>query len=542
MTFFLRAKVFFIGFSLLSLIVATDLLAAGSSSSLIVNIDNPNFRKLVVATPVFRSGPGATAETIAAGKDAAVELARLLNFTGMFSVIGDEAYREMMAKMHASLPLAAATGTEGVDFLQWKAIGVESLTLGEISQEPDGMVLSMRTVDINKSNLLLGKKYSKVTKLELTRVIRRYADLLLQAYTGKPGVFSTMLVFVGKTGPKADKQIYVADFDGSNARAITKEKCPHLSPSWSPDGRFITYTSYEDGNPDLFLFDLQTGKKRKLSGRRGLNSGSNWAANSRLIAFTGTVEGDADIYVTAPAGGERRLLIRGQGLDVDPAFSPDGKWMAFVSGRFGNPHIFRATLQWKGETEVKVVEDKRLTYAGWYNATPAWAPQSDKIVFAGYDRDIDRFDLFLMNPDGTNMERLTIRAGDNESPTWSPNGQLVIFHSNRIKGVDRKAEPQIWVMNRDGSAQRPLITGLFDAQTPKWGPILSDLTISQSLQTLEKFPRMLGAHGGVKTGLTLAAAAVPRLQRPRASTQAFIPKLGTRVPPKSAPLQPPKRR
>ena len=464
---------------------------AAGAAPLIVNIDNPNFRKLAVAVPVFHVSGASQPEVQQIARDGAAELARLLAFTGMFSVMSEDAYKEIAAKMHAHPGMASAQGLEGVEVLQWKGIGVESLTVGDVTQEADGLTFNLRTVDINKSGLLLGKKYSKVAKGDVIRVMRRYADLLLQAYTGKPGMFSTMLVFVGKQSTRGDKQIYVSDFDGSNARQITKERGIHLSPNWSPDGRFITYTSFEDGNPDLFIYDITTGKKRKLSGRRGLNSGSNWSPNGRLVAFTGTVEGDADIYVTAPTGGERKLLIRGQGLDVDPAFSPDGKWLAFVSGRFGNPHIVRAALEWRGDSDVRVKEDKRLTYAGWYNATPAWSPASDKIVFAGYDRDIDRFDLFMMNPDGTGMERLTIRAGDNESPTWSPNGQMVIFHSNRIKGVDKKAQSQIWVMNRDGGGQRSLATGLFDAQTPKWGPVLGEVALSQAWQVLDRLPRQL---------------------------------------------------
>jgi TolB protein len=173
-----------------------------------------------------------------------------------------------------------------------------------------------------------------------------------------------------------------------------------------------------------------------------------------------------------PQGGARKLFISGSGLDVDPSFSPDGKKIAFVSGRFGNPHIFVANLNWNSDTEVKVMDDKRLTYAGWYNATPAWTPESDRIAFAGYDKEIDRFDLFMMNPDGTKLERLTLRTGDNERPWFSPNGQNIVFMSNRTNGQNVKSVHQLFVMNRDGSNQRQLVTGLYEAQTPCWGPNL----------------------------------------------------------------------
>ena len=163
----------------------------------------------------------------------------------------------------------------------------------------------------------------------------------------------------------------------------------------------------------------------------------------------------------------RRRLIKGFGLDVDPAFSPDGKWLAFVSGRYGNPHIFRATLNWS-MNRLQVTDDKRLTYAGWYNANPAWSPDSRKIAFAGYDRDIDRFDIFLMNADGSNLERMTLNNGDNESPSWSPNGMLLVFFSTRTLQRKRKGAAQLYIMNRDGSMQRKLFTGLYMAQTPRW--------------------------------------------------------------------------
>jgi TolB protein len=441
--------------------------ASPAGGKLMVNVDNPSFRKLVVALPRFQVAPGSDDELKNMAQEGPGELGRLLSYSGFFNVMSEAAYPVAVTKSLATL---GGTGVEGVDMTQWRSLGVESLTIGELSRDGSDITVALRTVDIHQSKLLLGKKYSKVTRAQFKKVMAKYADRLLEAYTGKKGIFSSKMVFVGRPAKGTSKQIYLSEFDGSNAVAITSGSAPHLSPAWSRDGSHITYTSYEDGNPDLFIYEVATGKKRKLSGRKGLNSGGNWGPGDKLVAFTGSVEGDADIYLVNPNGEKVRPLIRGPGLDVDPTFSPDGKWMAFVSGRYGNPHIFRAELKWEGDSEARVVSDKRLTYAGWYNATPAWTPESDKIVFAGYDKDIDRFDMFMMNPDGTDLERLTIRAGDNERPSFSPNGQMIVFQSNRTQGRDIKSVSQLYVMNRDGSNQRPLKTGLYEAQTPSWGP------------------------------------------------------------------------
>lgn len=444
--------------------------AAASASAeprLIVNIDNPNFRKLVVAVPELIVAPEGDPELKRLATEASEELKRLFTFCGLFNVMDAAAYKDLMKNAKAG---GSPAGLEGIELPSWKAIGIESLTVGEISRDGKDLQLAMRTADVYQGKLLVGKKYSKVEGRHLKRAMARYADRVLEAYTGKPGIFSTRLVFVGRRAKGVPKQIFVSDFDGSNAVAISGGKAPALSPSWSRDGRFVTYTSFEDGNPDLFIYELATGKRRKLSGRKGINSGANWAPNNKIVAFTGSEEGDADIYTLRPDGSGTKAVIRGSGLDVDPTFSPNGRWMAFVSGRFGNPHIFVAELKWDGDTAVRVLSDKRLTFAGWYNATPAWTPESDKIAFAGYDRDTDRFDLFLMNPDGTQLERLTIRTGNNERPSFAPNGQMIAFHSDRIGDRDVKGTPAIYVMNRDGSSQRKLDTGLYESQTPQWGP------------------------------------------------------------------------
>ncbi|MFW7379513.1 MAG: eIF2A-related protein [Oligoflexus sp.] len=454
---------------------------ADDKSTIMIKIDSPEFRKVLTATPMFFVDKSVTSEDAKAfAEKGPQELARLLNFSGLFNVISDKAYVDGLpniSKRYNSKDdadwIVKQQGLKAEDWDFWKTVGVESLTIGTLKQDAaDGLVLSIKTYDVIRRQELLAKQFQKIT--DQTATIRKYADFILEAYTGKPGIFQSKLAFVGRRAKNSVKQIYFADFDGSNPKAITSGKEPHLSPAWSPDGRYITYTTFENRSPNIYMYDTQTGSTRKLtSSKEGVTSGANWAPNGKLIAFSSSRGGETDIHVINPSGTERKMLIKGSSLDVDPKFSPDGKYLAFVSGRFGNPHIFVANLAWDGDTKVRVTGDKRLTYAGWYNSTPDWSRESDKIAFGGYDRDINRYDIFIMNPDGTKLERLTLKNGDNESPSWSPNSQLIVFQSNRVGDGNQKGPGKLWIMSRDGSHQRPLdVPGLFEALTPTWSPQL----------------------------------------------------------------------
>lgn len=436
----------------------------------IATLDNPGFRKLVLAVPDFKVAKNIKSiKATNVAREGFKELNKLLEYSGYFNIISKAAYVGIdtnSSKISQESDSKLSGGLEGLAINQWKVLGIDSLIVGNLFLDNGQLKIKLRAIDIVKQKLLVGRIYSFNN---IQKVIRRFADLVLKEYTGLPGIFSSSIVFIGRRTKKSAKQVFVCDFDGSNLKQITRENSPHVSPSFSPDGRYITYTSFEDRNPDIFIYDRNTGRKTKLTRTKGLNSGANWSPNGKVIAFSGSVNGNVDIY-TVNIGNykNRQYLIRGTGLDVDPTFSPDGNSIAFVSGRYGNPHIFLAKLAWKNDQTVNVLSDSRLTYAGWYNATPTWSPDSKKIAFAGYDKDIDRFDIFIMNADGKKIERLTLKSGDNESPSFSPNGQLIAFQSNRLGSQNVKAQAQIFIMNRNGTNQRKLDLGLYEAQTPTW--------------------------------------------------------------------------
>jgi TolB protein len=439
----------------------------GNADGFTVDINTPNFRKMVIAiteiTPVSATDaadPGVQA-FVGKAKD---YLPYLMNYSGLYRLIGQGAFADFFKPVANGDLAESALKVQA----QWKAIGVETVVMGQVTKEKDGLTLQVIAWDVLKGKSIVDRKFTAIKADDTVAILRRIGDLILENYTGKSGIFNSKIAFIGKNAKGAAKQLFVADFDGSNPIQLTQGRGPQLSPSWSPDGKFITFTSFDNGNADVYRIEVATRKISRIAGSSGLDSGSNWSPNGQLVAFTSSTGPDTDVYTVSPDGRDRKLIIQGQGLDVDPAFSPDGKWLAYVSGRYGNPHIFRAELQWNGTGTAKVVADKRLTYQGWYNARPAWHPTGEKIAFAGYDRDIDRFDIFLMEMDGSKIERLTLRAGDNEHPTWSPNGYKLMFQSSRVGRSDSKGNNQLWTMDRDGDSQSQLALQLYSSEAPAW--------------------------------------------------------------------------
>ncbi len=445
-----------------------------SNDSRVINISNPSFRKLIVALPDF-DGDLQDTELVALKKQAKEDLPFLLQFTGFFKVIGQDAF-------------AGKGDQQNLDELAfWKMISVDTVVQGKFSKSGKIPMLEISGLDVYRGRRLDKKRYEVRNGEQLYNALKSFVDSLLESYTGQPGIFQSKIVFTGKKTPKSQTAIFMCDPDGHNVEQLSKGNDIHISPAWDPTGKKVIYTSYQSGNPNLYIQDLRTRKTNVVPGlafaNKGLmNSGGYYSPQGKIIAYSqirqakGDRTGGSEIYVVPPEGGARRPLIAGNGIDVDPIFSPDGKWLVYASGRYGNPHLFRAELAWNADfTDVKVKNELRLTYAGWWNTMPTWSPNSQKIAFAGFDKGINRFDIFIMNIDGSKLERLTLQSGDNKGPTYSPNGHLILFHSSRVGTANDRGRNQLYIMNADGTEQRVIPTGLFSAEDAKWGPYLKEM-------------------------------------------------------------------
>ena len=337
-----------------------------------------------------------------------------------------------------------------INFSNWFNVGAQGLIKSAVRAEGDRFYLDLRLYGVDQGQqIAVDWQPGTVAASEVRQRVNEFINAVLKQYTGQEGIFGSRIAFAQR-GERGIKHIYTMEIDGSNRRQISRFNGINLLPRFGPGG-VIYFTSFRDGNPDLFVF--RNGEISKLSGRDGQNSGAAYC-NGRLAVTLSRGTDTTNIFLINPQNGEIiRQLTNNRAIDVSPSWSPDCSKIAFVSGRSGGAHIF--VMGADGSNQ------RRLTFRGSYNTTPDWSPRGDRIVFSGRD-EFAAYDVFTVDLEG-NIERLTQDQGNNFEPTFSPDGRYILFTSDR--GGQGK---RIFLMTRDGQVQRPLTSGGGSFEEPVW--------------------------------------------------------------------------
>ena len=419
---------------IIAAIITTLLLAAATAEARIyIPIDQPSDRTFPIAIPNLKGTHG---------KKIARIIRNDMELSGYFQVLPPQIFKDVAKKEGISV--------ETIRFSFWSAIEAQALVKGQVETEEGKLVITLRLFDPYLRKMLLGKQYA-TEKKHLREVAHRFSDEIMEALTGIRGVFNTKIAYTAVTG-RGRKEIYAMDMDGHRPFAVTRNKSISISPSWSPDGRRVVFTSYVHGAPDLYIATVGNRSFTKITGEKGTNITPAWSPTGNLIVFASSVTGISNLYTIPPSGNRMRRITASESIDISPAWSPGGNAIVFASERAGGLHLFRTTPGGGGV--------KRLTFVGYQNDMPDYSPMGDKIVFAG--RDMGTFDIFIMNPDGSNIQRLTVVSGRNEHPSFSPDGRFIAFSSSRDGAI------AIYIMRADGTNQTRVSKG--NGMLPDWGP------------------------------------------------------------------------
>lgn len=328
---------------------------------------------------------------------------------------------------------------------------------------------SVVMIDVSKRKVVL-KENGSLSFRQVRTVAHKLTNKIYKKITGVDSIFTTNITFVsdaGRIGPKAWKELYIMDFDGKNRKRLTFHNGTVISPAISEDKKKILYSLIRDNmrwkkkrNVDLYLYDVGKKRSRLVSSKRGLNSGAIFlpGTNSK-IALTLSYRGNSEIYIMDIISRKLKRITKHFAVDVDPSISANGKLMTFLSGRSGSAMVY---ILDPSATEKNV---KRISYVGKYNATPRFSPNGKEIVFSSWMDNC--FDIFRINSNGTGLSRLTRNFGSNEDPSYSKDGQFIIFSSQRVLSV-RRAVQNIYIMDKDGEIVGPVTKNFGNCITPRW--------------------------------------------------------------------------
>ena len=406
-----------------------------------IDINSPSITRIQIALPDFINlTPQKGYPELAAGLPEVVSSD--LDLSGYFVSMDKAAFID-----EESLSLTPA----GSQFKNWTVIGAELLLkAGYTCIGTSNIEVEIRLYDTVLGKEVLGKKF--LGKLDSTRsMMHRIANEIIFAITGTKGMFLSRLVFVNNgTG---NKEIYICDFDGKNVEQLTSYKSISLLPRWSPQGDRIVFNSYKDGAPMVYLMDVTSRSAHVISGKDGSNiGGASWLPDSDNLALTLRKSGNPDIFTIDIQGKILEQLTSHWTIETSPSFSPDGTRMAFVSNRSGNPQIYVKDLN-SGEEE-------RITFDLKYCTSPVWS-KTNKIAFSVMED--GNINIYTINPDGSNMKRLTEASGNNEDPCWSPDGRYLVFSSSRDGGGYH-----LYIMNANGQNQTRITFLKGEDTAPDW--------------------------------------------------------------------------
>lgn len=359
-------------------------------------------------------------------------------------VVRDDLLASRYFSLSSGGPPPRAEATK--DYLAaWSSFGARNLLFAKVSDLGDKAAIEARLFDLGTGEALLEKFYRD----EPRRAAHLLADDVVQKLTGKRGIAASRIAFVDDA--TGHKELYAADYDGANPARLTEHKSIILLPRWSRDDRTLLFTSYKDGNPDLFAIDLPSREIRSYSARQGLNIAGGFSPDGSELVLTLSMGKNPNLYILKDHA--LRQLTSHSGIDTSATFSPDGRQIAFVSDRSGNPQVY--------VMELDSGLERRITHLNWCD-TPTWSPSGEWIAFAGRRDPRDPFDIWLVDLTGNVMKDLTQGRGSNEDPSWSPDGRFLAFTSTR------SGRREVYVMDADGSAPHALGKMNGHAFTPAW--------------------------------------------------------------------------
>jgi TolB protein len=306
---------------------------------------------------------------------------------------------------------------------------------------------------------VVGKRYlGGVDEAGARKIAHEFAADIISTFGGQ-SMFGTHIYFTSnRTG---HHEIWVMDPDGKNQRQFTHYNSDSIEPAVSPDGTKIAFTSYVHMYPGIFVFSTEPVRELKFYNQNAsVNSSPSFTPDGKQLIYSSSAPGSkcCRIFVANLDGtGFRPLTSSIMSIDTEPKINPKtGSEVLFSSGRSGPEQIYKMNMD-GGDVE-------RLTDGSGEAGNGTWHPDGQIIAYAwtrGFSA--GAWNIFVMDVASKKFNQLTHGEGKNEQPSWAPDGVHLAFASTR------NGKYQIYTMLADGSQPAQLLTTQGTNDRPFWG-------------------------------------------------------------------------
>lgn len=431
------------------LAVASAMPTGRALAQLRIDITRGQVQPIPIAVSPFLGADG----DASTGRQMRDVIAANLERSGLFKPIDPAAHIQSPEQLRNAAPR----------FVDWRQINAQALVHGTAEQQRDGRLrVEFRLWDVFGEGQLEGRVYT-TQSTNWRRVAHIISDAIYKKITGEDGYFDTRIVYISETGPlqRRVKRLAIMDQDGANHRFLTDGRFLVLTPRFSPTAQEITYLSYVNNRPRVYLYNIDTGRQEVVGDFPGMTFAPRFSPDGNRVIMSMSQDGVTNIHSLDLRTKRAQRLTSSGGIDTSPSYSPDGREITFNSDRGGAGQIYVMDGQGGGA--------RRISFGSGRYYTPVWSPRGDLIAFTKQEG--GEFLIGVMRPDGSG-ERIIDRSFHVEGPTWAPNGRVLMYFSegrSDSRGLGRNT--RLYSIDLTGYNKREVLTPT-EASDPAWSPLI----------------------------------------------------------------------